>query len=157
MTTSPQLLQQHLEAELALVQRFISILQAESNALEQPDHGEALDSTTQQKNICIVQLAEAGQAREAALAELGYTTSRTGLEQAAAAHPGLAPTCAQLFELGQQASELNAANGVIIDTYLKHTQQALQAMRQLTGDTDLYNASGRSAPVKGKRTRITAG
>ena len=157
MNALPQTLQQILETELSLVQCFIDILQAEAEALEQPDHGEALDASTRQKNTCIAQLNETGQARENTLRALGYGTDRAGLEQAVLAFPQLAEHCTRLFALGHQASELNAANGAIIDTYLKHTQQALQAMRHLTGGSDLYDANGRTDPHKGRRTSITAG
>lgn len=157
MTVSPQTLQQHLDTELALVQRFIDILHAEAGALEQADHGEALDATTRKKNTCIAQLTKAGHARENALLALGYSADRAGLEAAVSAHPELAASCENLFKLGQQASELNASNGVIIDTYLKHTQQALQTMQHMVSSSNLYDASGRSDPVKGRRTKITAG
>lgn len=157
MNTAPQALQTALETELALVQRFLEVLQTEAAALEQPDQGEALTASTQEKNACITQLVEAGQAREKALAELGYSADRPGLEAAGAAHPQLAETSKMLFELGQEASELNAANGAAISTYLRHTQQALQAMRHLVGEPGLYDASGRPNAVKGQRKTITAG
>lgn len=100
---------------------------------------------------------EAGKAREHALRELGHAPDRAGLEKAAADHPSLREACARLFELGQQASALNAANGAAIDTYLKHTQQALQALQPLVGGAGLYDASGRPGGVKGRRKTITAG
>jgi len=156
MTASSHALQQSLETELDLVQRFMGILQNEASALAQPDHGEALETCTRQKNECIEQLIQAGQARESSLRELGYSTDRAGLEAASADHQ-LDETCATLLELGRQAGELNASNGVIIDTYLKHTQQAFQTMRQLIGGSDLYDASGKPDALKGRRTKITAG
>lgn len=157
MNTSPDTLQNALEAELALVQRFLDILQAEAAALEQPDQGEALNASTQEKNACIAQLMQAGQARENALGELGYSVDKAGLETAAAAYPHLKETSQMLFKLGQQASDLNSANGAIISTYLRHTQQALQAMRHLVGEPGLYDASGRPDAVKGQRKTIAAG
>lgn len=157
MSATPPTLQRCLEAELALVQRFIDILRAEAEALERPDHGEALNTSTQEKNLCIEQLLEAGQARDDALRELGFGPGRAGLDAACGSQPALRDTCARLFELGRQASDLNAANGVMIDTYLKHTQQALSAMQHLVGNPGLYDASGRTGPVKGQRKTITAG
>lgn len=157
MTATPETLHRTLEAELALAQQFLTVLQDEAQALAQPDHDEALERCTRQKNSCIDQLVQAGQAREKALVDLGHSADRAGLEAAANAHPELAQTCNQLLAVGRQASELNANNGVIIDTYLKHTQQAFQAMRHLVGGSDLYDASGRPDPSKGRRTNITAG
>lgn len=157
MTAPHQALQRSLENELALVQRFIDILRVEAEALEQPDRADELNTSTQAKNACIEQLADAGKARENALLELGYTSDRTGLEKAAADHPSLRDACARLFELGQQASELNAVNGAAIGTYLRHTQQALQALQPLVGGPGLYDASGRPGAAKGQRKTITAG
>lgn len=157
MTATPETLQQTLEAELVLVQRFLEILHDEAKTLSQPDHNEALESCTRQKNSCIDQLVQAGRAREDALRQLNHSADRAGLDAAASAYPELAQTCFQLLDLGRQASELNAENGVIIDTYLKHTQQAFQAMRHLVAGADLYDASGRPDPLKGRRTNITAG
>ena len=157
MSASPQILQRALEAELTLVQRFIDILKAETHALEQPDHGEALNTSTQDKNACIEQLLDAGRTRESALRELGFGPDRAGLDEAAAIHPALRESCARLFDLGRQASELNAANGAMINTYLRHTQQALQALQPLVGNPGLYDASGRPGQAKGQRKSITAG
>ncbi|WP_353194210.1 flagella synthesis protein FlgN [Pusillimonas noertemannii] len=157
MSASLQALQSSLETELALVQRFLGILKAEAEALEQPDHSEALNSSTRDKNACIEQLLEAGRSRDDALRELGLDTGRAGLDEAAAAHPLLHDTCARLFELSQHASQLNAANGAMISTYLKHTQQALHALQPLVGNPGLYDASGRPGQAKGQRKAITAG
>src|SRR3546814_9497223 len=41
---------------------------------------------------------------------------KAGLETAAAAYPHLKETSQMLFKLGQQASDLNSANGAIIST-----------------------------------------
>lgn len=157
MTATPDTLLNTLENELVLVRRFIDIVRAEAVALEQHDQADQLNNSTQEKNACIEQLAAAGKARENALRELGYTANRTGLEEAAQAHPQLHDTSAQLFQLGQTASELNAANGAAIDVYLKHTQQALQALQPLVGGAGLYDASGRPGAIKGRQKTITAG
>ena len=157
MPAALEILQSSLDNELDLVQRFIDILHVEAEALEQPDKTDLLNKSTQQKNDCIEQLTKAGKARESVLAELGYAPNRSGLEQAAQTHPQLAAKCEQLFELGQAASQLNAANGAAIDTYLKHTQQALQALQPLVGGSGLYDASGKPGAIKGQRKTITAG
>ena len=157
MTATPDALLSNLKNELALVQRFIDILRTEAIALEQPDYADKLNQSTHEKNACIELLTAAATAREAALRELGYAADKTGLEQAAQEHPQLHSVCEQLFALGQTASELNAANGAAIDTYLKHTQQALQALQPLVGGAGLYDASGRPGAIKGQRKTITAG
>ena len=150
-------LQSALEHEVALVQRFIAILQAEAQALEHPDQADALNASTQDKNDCIDLLTKAGTARENALRALGFTPDAAGLNQAVETHPALADLGARLVQLGQQAVELNASNGAAIDVYLKHTQQALQALQPLVGGAGLYDASGRPGAVKGQRKTITAG
>lgn len=157
MTVALETLQNSLDNELALIQRFIDILRVEADALDQPDKTDLLNNSTQEKNNCIEQLAAAGKARENALLESGYTPDRVGLEEAAQRHPELGASCQQLFELGEAASGLNAANGAAIDTYLKHTQQALQALQPLVGGSGLYDASGKPGAIKGQRKTITAG
>lgn len=150
-------LQSSLENELTLVQRFIDILENEASALEQPEKTDLLNASTQEKNSCIELLDQAGKTRENALLELGYPPNRAGLEEAAQANPELAEKCQQLFQLGQLASRLNAVNGAAIETYLKHTQQALQALQPLAGGSGLYDASGKPGTIKGRRKTITAG
>ncbi|WP_397475602.1 flagella synthesis protein FlgN [Pusillimonas sp.] len=157
MTAALETLQSSLNNELNLVQRFIDILRVEADALDQPDKTDLLNNSTQEKNNSIEQLAKAGKARENALMALDYAPSRAGLEEAAQTHPELGPACRQLFELGQEASRLNAANGAAIDTYLRHTQQALQALQPLVGGSGLYDASGKPGAIKGQRKTITAG
>ncbi|HLU19159.1 MAG TPA: flagellar protein FlgN [Pusillimonas sp.] len=157
MTASLDALQTALDNELAAVRQFIDILHAEAAALEQPDNFDALNATTSQKNTCIEQLVAAGKDRELVLKQMGFTADRAGLEDAVSKHPKLRKTSQELIALGENASALNAANGAAIDTYLKHTQQALQALQPLVGGTSLYDASGRPGAVKGQRKTITAG
>jgi len=157
MTASLDSLQIALDNELAAVQHFIDVLQTEAAALEQPDSFDELNASTSQKNACIEQLLAAGNDREQSLIRLGFTPDRAGLEEAVKIHPKLQETSEKLFKLGESARSLNAANGAAIDTYLKHTQQALQTLQPLVGGTSLYDASGRPGAVKGQRKTITAG
>lgn len=157
MTASLDSLQTALNTELAAVQRFMNALQAEAAALEQPDNFDELNASTTLKNSCIEQLVAAGKNREQVLSGFGFTPDRAGLEQAVEDHPELRETCQRLLSLGENASLMNAANGAAIDTYLKHTQQALQALQPLVGGTSLYDASGRPGAAKGQRKTITAG
>jgi len=149
-------LQHCLEHEIVQARRFLAALQAEAQALETPDNGEALTGSTRQKAACAEDLSKAGLARQAALRELGYSADRQGLDAAVEANACLLDASRQLLELGRRASELNDANGIVIDTYLKHNQQALDTLRKIAGDASLYDASGRASRVPGQRKSIRA-
>ena len=49
---------------------------------------------------------------------------------------------ARLIALGEQCTELNAANGLLIDRLAEHTRSALRVLRQQDGDPRLYSGTG---------------
>ena len=137
-------LQQCLEQEVDLVQAFITVLEDEAQALTEAGDTDALTASTEQKNRYADQLVLVADERHSLLAQLGYSDDKAGLDAAAHDHPALHPSCQALLEKAQAASELNASNGIIIDTFLKHNQRALDTLRVLAGASSLYNASGRT-------------
>lgn len=151
-------LQSCLQTETTLVQAFISVLEAESQALTDGGDETVLSASTATKNTYAQKLADIGEQRRSLLAALGLSADKAGLDAVATQHPALQAHCQNLFTLARQASELNAANGVIIETFLAHNQQALDTLRALAGMGDLYDASGRSRPAaKGQTRNIKAG
>lgn len=158
MNNALEQLQDCLNREIGLVHEFIVVLQAEADALTETAANDALTETTRQKNQFADQLAELAETRQALLVQLGYSADKPGLDMATVDHPRLQESCRHLYDKAQQASELNAANGIIVDTFLEHNQRALDTLRILTGMGNLYDASGRTSPgSKGSKTSIKAG
>lgn len=137
-------LQKCLEQELDLVQTFITVLEAEAEALTEAGTTDALSDSTEKKNSYADQLMVIADQRQLLLAHLGYSEDKVGLDAAVNDHPSLREPCRLLLEKAQIANDLNTANGSIIDTFLTHNQQALDTLRTLSGAGNLYDASGRA-------------
>lgn len=133
-----------LEHETDLVQQFLAVLEAEALALTDAVTTDALSDSTEKKNRYADQLVLAADERQMLLIQLGYSDDKAGLDAAVAAHPELQAQYQALLEKTQVASDLNTANGSIIDTFLEHNQQALDTLRSLSGAGNLYDASGRT-------------
>jgi flagella synthesis protein FlgN len=146
-----------LEQESSLVEQFISILQREAEALTQTESHDALSATTSEKNHFAALLVQSEQTREAQLKVLGFGAGKTGLDAACVAHPELQEVCHKLIDLASQADQYNAANGAIIDTYLKHNQEMLDTLYSLANRGNLYDASGRTKAVGEAKKGIKAG
>lgn len=158
MPTTLLALQRCLDQEIGLVQDFIEILKAEEHVLTDAGNNDGLSATTERKNMCADQLAAVAEQRERLLMMLGYNADLAGLEAAAAEHAVLLAPKNTLLEHAQQASELNASNGIIINTFLAHNQNTLDTLRRLAGVGGLYDASGRSQTGgKGTIRKIKAG
>lgn len=151
-------LHQCLKTELALATEFIGILEKENAILLEPTNDQALADITQLKNQHAEKLIAAGNNRETALKALGVQGTREGLEQVADLNPAIRPTVSELMSVAARASELNANNGLIIDTFIAHNQQTLETLRNLVGEGNIYDAQGRTHPGgKGPRRNIKAG
>ncbi|NYT61977.1 flagellar protein FlgN [Alcaligenaceae bacterium] len=137
-------LQKCLEEEVALVQTFITVLEAEAQALTEAGTTDALSDSTDQKNHYADQLMMVADKRQLLLTQLGYSDDKAGLDTAANEHASLRLHYQSLLEKAQIADDLNTANGSIIDNFLAHNQQALDTLRTLAGAGNLYDASGRA-------------
>lgn len=160
MTTPLQTLETCLTQQLELARRFLAALQEESRLLEDPGLADQLAGSTAAKLACVQQFEALDSTRNRALAQLGHTPDNDGLRQALAQHPALAGLLDELQDAAAQARDLNEQNGTVIHTYLRHAQQTLADLRQLTGQATepLYNASGRpKASLPAGRTHIKAG
>lgn len=133
-----------LEQECAQVRHFIDVLRDEALALEHPDDNTALQASTRAKNQCAESLAQMANQRDALLARQGLPIGKQGLDASGRHDPALAPLCDELQALATEARRLNLANGAAIETYLAHTQRAIQTLRNLAGTSNLYNAKGRA-------------
>ncbi|ARP94322.1 flagella synthesis protein FlgN [Bordetella genomosp. 13] len=145
-----------IERESALVQAFIEAVDAEGLALADRTAHQALQQAAQEKENLAEQLVALSVQRDELLAGLGLPPGNEGTEQAAAQFPELAESWNRLLEYAAVARERNERNGMMISVSLQHTQQALDALRQLTeGDTTAtYDAQGRGRRGYGQRSII---
>ncbi len=150
-------LQNCLQQETTLIQQFISVLQAEAQALGQTADTDALTASTKEKNRLFDLLSEIGRERQTYLQQLGYSADKIGLKAAADEYPVLKPLYLNLFDSARQASALNTVNGAVIDIHLRRNQQALDALRRLGNIDQLYDASGRAHAAPAYRKEIKAG
>lgn len=158
MNDNALLLQRCLEHEIDLMRQFIGVLQNEAQALELPNDDKALKASTTQKMHFSELLGQASHRRCTQLKELGFSADRAGLDAAAIKHPALQVPCSLLYASAIEADSLNTANGAVIDTYLKHNQQAIDLLRNIAGLDNLYNAYGRTSAVPNhNKTYIKAG
>ncbi len=146
-----------LQHEIGLVGQFIAALETETENLLEPGGNDTLNESTHVKNELAEQLSLAGQARDALLAEMGHGSGKAGLEAAAQNDPETRALVATLFEQAEQARQMNASNGYIIEMYLKYNQQALDTLRSLAGIGNLYDASGRARNTSSQTRGIRAG
>src|SRR5690606_37008324 len=146
MNASLTALQACLEKETRLMSEFLEILQCEAKVLEEGASEAGLLETTASKNTISDQLLDIAGERNVLLKTLGFEQDGSGLAAAAEQYPDLAPVRATLLEATAQARELNEANGSIIEVVLDHNQRTLETLRRLTGQGDIYDASGRTRP-----------
>jgi len=153
-------LARHLSHEIEILREFLVVLDEERRALSTPDAGAALAATTVRKTRQADALQASAQTRAAFLAELGFADAPQNLGPVCQQYPDLRPVIDTLVALAAQARARNQENGIIIQTYQRHHQDALSAWQALSGrqENRLYDARGRSKPA-GRRfkTHVAAG
>ncbi|GAB1578987.1 flagella synthesis protein FlgN [Bordetella petrii] len=146
MTPSADLLA-CLADEDALVREFAETLEAEAAALADRTAFERLPALTQHKETLARQLVALSDRRDALLERLGLPAGHSGAEQAASRYPELAAPWQALLAHAEIARERNARNRALVEISLRHTQQSLDALRELGGlaGAGTYDAQGRGA------------
>lgn len=133
----------YLTQETELVIQFIDLLEQEADILAAGASHDALASITKQKSQYAEQLACMAAQRNMTLKTLGYGSDKAGLDAAYRKHSELAGPIRQLLDQTARAQSLNTSNGRIINRFLNHNQKALDLLQHLTGQSTLYDASGR--------------
>ncbi|CAM4301119.1 flagella synthesis protein FlgN [Kerstersia similis] len=138
-----------LKQEMECFQAFSRLLDEEAGLLAAPHSADALRAIAEQKQGYADQLHAHEQHRLTLAAGLlpAAHASLSPMQQAAAL-PAVRPAWQALVQAGQAAHEKNRRNGIILDVYLKHTEQAIQSLRRDSQQTDLYDAQGRTARAK---------
>ena len=135
-----------LEATLA----FIAILQRESEVLASMSDPDALADVTQAKWYRANALNARHMERIALLETLQI---KNNPDELAASEPDIKTLWDQLKPALQQARAMNAEHGVMIQHYLKATEQAMAVLRTSSGSNEVYAANGRTVS---KGTRVLA-
>jgi len=142
--------------ETAEVAQFTELLEAEAAALDDGLTPEQLQSLTDRKTASAQRLQELANRRDALLAGLGLPGGHDGTDRAAAADAQVGQAWARLLEASDRARQLNARNGALIDTHLRHTRRSLDILREIAGISNVYDAKGRSHSIQsGKKIAAT--
>ncbi|OZI75208.1 flagellar protein FlgN [Bordetella genomosp. 12] len=153
----PAALARCLETETALIEQFLSALQAESAALLDRKAAQALQDAAQHKEALADQLVAASQERDRILAAMALAPGHAGTDAAAGAHAELAPLWQRLQDHAAQARDANQRNAILLEVNLRYTEQTLQALRRLgSQNTTTYDAQGRGRPLGGASRAIVA-
>lgn len=154
--TAGEHLAQALRAEITALENVLTHLEAEQQALRGAD-AQQIESAARAKDAAIHALSSLQQQRPTAAAESAEGSSPSHAEGSS---PGRAEGSlsrqiaeldnstenrglqARLIALGEQCTELNAANGLLIDRLAEHTRSALRVLRQQDGDPRLYSGTG---------------
>jgi len=138
-------LSQHLAHETTLMRTFLDILDAETRALVAPIDGQALAAVVHRKTVQADALQAAAQTRAMLLATLGFADARQDLGPVVRQYPALHPAIDTLVALATQARAKNQENGIAIQIWQRHHQDALSALQSLPGTSEprLYDARGR--------------
>lgn len=139
-------LSQILTEELSSFGQFCLFLREEREALACNDSTALTRITVQKQEVCdkLINLEKARQAH------LGIGANNPA-EALKAIEPSLHLQWLRLIELAREAQNLNQVNGVIIETRLKHNQQALALLKSGAEITATYTAEGQSSNLGGSR------
>jgi len=143
--TLPATLLDCLTCENDLVLAFSAALEAETHALVERAAFGQLPELAQRKEAMALQLAALSDRRDALLDQLGLPGGHDGTEQAVARDPALAGIWRTLLASAAVARERNTRNSALVEVSLRHTQQSLDALRELGGraGAGTYDAQGR--------------
>ncbi len=145
-----------LREEDAAVVAFTSLLEEESAALAGRQSFETLQAITDRKNEYAALLGGLSHRRDSLLAELDLPAAHEGTEAAAARYPALAEAWQTLLTHSAHAAAINERNGTLIDMHLRHTEDALEALRNVGAASNLYTSQGRSGVAGALRKAYVA-
>lgn len=143
-----------IQAEQEAFQEFHHILQEEQAALIERDIDHLLQLAPR-KNELLGQLFNFGNARNRALSAAGYQTTAAGMESwlhAISADNRTQESWHKLISLAREAEQLNRGNGILIETALRHNQQALSVLQAAANPAhSLYGPNGQISGMSAGR------
>lgn len=154
---STQSLHSCLNQAITVLESFNQTLSQEHDLLLTTHDDADLYAFTQQKTEFLAELEQQHTACGLALSALGLEHSHDGLIAATELDAELAPTVQRFFDTAEAAQHQNNQNGIIIQTYLEHNQQALQAVTTLMQRSEqVYTAQGKTRSHKLQHSPIKA-
>lgn len=143
---------QILNEEIALLGRFLGLLEEEQQALISGAN-EGLAKFAQQKSELSLQLDQWARALAAEQSSGGFPPGNEGVEVwLADAQPQQKKAWATFLELAAAAKSTNELNGRIITERLSGNQQAIQALMAAANKPATYGPKGQAFPIGGGRT-----
>lgn len=144
-----------IQTEYELMQHFLFSLEKENELLLSSYSNDDLYDLTELKNQYADQLSQTSVQRENTLAELGLPAGRDGLLAAKSLSDDLNELIQDLFDTAEKAQKLNNENGLLIQTYLDYSVQALQALSQANPKAaDIYDAKGQKQSATSSKRGI---
>ena len=139
-----------LAESLGQLDHFVRLLEREQVLLGQVEV-EALLDLAEQKTAAVRQLQAGENTRAQTLQRHGIDATPKGIAAFVADQPEAVRNLWQRYlVLAARAKQLNAENGILIQTQLRHNQQALSVLMNASGPT-LYDADGMTASKPGGR------
>lgn len=143
-----------LSLEHAAMSRLVEKLTQEQALLAEAT-AEGLTDIISEKAAIVAEMSTLAGNRHALLGTLGYSEDEAGMqkwmnEQASEADRDL---WAGLFELAQDAKELNRVNGLLIGKKLSINQSALTILQGKTGTGNFYGPDGQNS-IKSSGRRL---
>lgn len=145
-----------VRAEFEALQEFYRTLQHEQDALIKGDI-DLLLQLAPRKSALIEQLSAFSADRIRTLAAAGYENNPSGIDgwmKAVGTDAGTQDLWTKLLELARKAEQINRNNGMLIETNLRHNQQALAVLRTAANpDRNLYGPNGQISSTGSGRPR----
>lgn len=144
---------QTLETEADAVAKFVDLLKLEQVALENGDI-DNLIAFAQDKTVVSDRLTALAGQRNSALAGLGLSADRAGVEAWLANRPSdirARDAWARIVAQASEARDLNRLNGTLIQIRMQHNAQALAAIQGASRTLHLYGPDGQTEPLLTRR------
>lgn len=139
-----------LDAELAVFRDFVQTLQTEQDALIQGDTDRLIE-LARLKSEKVILLSQFADRRNRFLAAQGVNAEHGGMvnwlhqQHGSQAAPQLSESWQQLLGQAEIAQQLNQVNGTIIESRLRHNQQALAVLQAAASQSiSLYGPDGQT-------------
>ena len=127
------------------MEHFLFSLEKEHTLLLDSYSNDDLFDLTELKNQYAEQLSQIAEQRDNALTHLQLPVGRDGLIAAQTQYEALHEPIQRLLDTAEKARVLNDENGLLIQTYLQYSVEALEALANAnpTGsDSQVYDAKG---------------
>lgn len=147
-----------IRAEREVFQEFHRTLQLEQDALLKGET-EVLLELAPRKTQLIEKLSAMSAERQRGLAAAGHENNQAGMVawlDAMGADAATRKLWQELLDLAREAERVNRSNGILIDTHLRHNEQALAVLRAAANPGGLYDTKGYISGTPGGRSRDKA-